>query len=271
MITITDWFARNGNNILQVIHAIYYAKMKHQNLVQFPKHHLLKTTEIKIPKEEFFSEMETLGKIENVKGIFFYPKEFGFDIQHPFERKQIFQKYIKPIFKIPLNNRCTVEEVSTLFIHIRSGDLFSSTQPHSGYVQPPLKYYTDVIYQYGRVVAVCEDDANPCVKKIREFSHVHYECNDLIRDLEIFSTAKHFMMGLGIFGFLIYFMNDNLKTLYIPRYTVEKQLGLDPDSDINWGPDITVHIIDLPNYIQCGQWYNTAEQRRFMITYPKSS
>ena len=79
------------------------------------------------------------------------------------------------------------------------------------------------------------------------------------------------MMGLGIFGFLIYFMNDNLKTLYIPRYTVEKQLGLDPDSDINWGPDITVHIIDLPNYIPCGQWYNTPEQRRFMITYPKSS
>ena len=36
--------------------------MKHHNVVQFPKHHLLKTTEIKIPKEEFFSEMETLGK-----------------------------------------------------------------------------------------------------------------------------------------------------------------------------------------------------------------
>ncbi len=266
MITITHWFGRNGNNIMQLIHAIYYAKMYHHSMVRFPTHTFLNSTVIQIQINHDYPNIYLADEAKtDVKGSFFFlGTEFKLlrEMKDPYERKLIFLEYIKPIFNIT----STLKPDDTLYIHVRSGDIFEPN-PHRGYVQPPLCYYRNVIGDYDKVVAVCEDDKNPCVKYLRNYPHVMYESNSVAVDLAILSGIRHFQMGSGTFGMLVYWMNADLKTLYIPRYVVEKQMGLDASLPIDWGPNITVHMIDLPNYIQCGDWVNSEEQRKLMIQY----
>ena len=54
-------------------------------------------------------------------------------------------------------------------------------------------------------------------------------------------------------------MNPYLKNIYIPDYF---RLY-----DGSYGENIHVHIIDLPNYINVGEWKNTKEQRNIMLNY----
>ena len=258
MITITHWFGRNGNNIMQLIHAIYYAKVHDHTSVRFPEHPFLNSTMIQV-------ELKHIDDKAEVKGSFFHlGNEFDLHIKDPYVKKLIFLEHIQHIFLIKPSDKYTPE--NTLFIHVRSGDIFEPN-PHSGYVQPPLCYYSKVIGDYEKVVAVCEDEKNPCVKYLKHFPHLTYESNSVTTDLAILSGIHHFQMGLGVFGMLIYWMNKDLKTLYIPRYVVEKQMGLDTSLPLDWGPNIIVHIVDFPNYIQCGSWVNSEEQRRLMIQY----
>ena len=261
MIIIQEWYGRNGNNIMQLIHAIFYAQIYRHKQIQFPVHDLLTATTIQNDWEDLVPENETV-----IKGQFFHiEKEFNLCLREPYIKKKIFLQYIKPIFTLLPSNRYPAT-TNTLFIHIRSGDLFEPN-PHSGYVQPPLCYYTNAIGKYESIVAVCEDDRNPCASYLKHYPHVQYESNDVRTDLSLLYGIKHFMMGLGIFSMLVYWMNEHLETLYIPRYVVEKQMGLNPDLPLNWGPNIQVHIIDLPGYIPCGSWVNSLEQRLFMIDY----
>ena len=257
MITITNWYGRNGNNIMQLIHAIYYAKMYNHGLVCFPSHPFLSAKQIQLGPEHDRANVD-------IRGSFFHiGNEFNLHVKEPYEKKRLFLEYIKPIFLIQPTRKLADD---TLFIHVRSGDIFESN-PHPGYVQPPLCYYTDVIGNFDKVVAVCEDDKNPCVKYLKNFPHLQYESNSVAVDLAILSGIHHFQMGSGTFGMLIYWMNEDLKTLYIPKYVVEKQMGLDASLPLDWGPNIIVHIVDFPGYIPCGAWTNSEEQRRIMIHY----
>lgn len=57
---------------------------------------------------------------------------------------------------------------SSLVIHVRGGDVFKSGEVHSGYAQPPLVFYRDIINSrsWGRVYVVSglgELSRNPCV------------------------------------------------------------------------------------------------------------
>ena len=48
--------------------------------------------------------------------------------------------------------------------------------------------------------------------------------------------------------------------IYIPKYVIEEL----PKG--NWG-DVRINIIDLPNYIKCGEWKNTIQQKIYMLDY----
>ena len=41
MLIVNNWFGRTGNNILQLIRAIHYAKINNHNNIKFNKHSLL--------------------------------------------------------------------------------------------------------------------------------------------------------------------------------------------------------------------------------------
>ena len=70
-------------------------------------------------------------------------------------------------------------------------------------------------------------------------------------------------MGLciGTFSFLLYLMNTNLKNLYAPYHFIDNiPLG-------SFGEEINLFVIQLPNYIKCGEWKYNDETKRKMLEY----
>ena len=254
MLIVNNWFGRTGNNILQLIRAIHYAKINNHNNIKFNKHSLLNKCEIII-------ELDTNITINNTSVIdtFFSLKKFDIIDPEPYIMKKYFQKYIKPIY-FNYDNKLLISK-DALYIHFRGGDIFSKN-PHNAYVQPPLSYYTNIINDYNAIKMVCEDKNNPCINELLKIDKVEYISNTLKEDLSLLSNASNVVIGFGTFGFLLYLMNINLKNLYIPGYFANEL----PKGD--WGNDIKVHVINLPNYIKVGDWKNSVEQRQIMLEYP---
>lgn len=63
MLIITSWFGRLGNNIIQLLNAIHYAKLKNHKIIRFPVHKLLSTTTIEISNNDINDD--------NIKDTFF--------------------------------------------------------------------------------------------------------------------------------------------------------------------------------------------------------
>ena len=251
MLSIQSWTGRTGNNILQIIRAIHYAIINSHNSIQFQKHSLLT------------SNIITLENIENsdkstINDTFFSLKKYNITDPEPYVMKEYFQKYIKPIFKIKSN--IILDDDKNVYIHFRGGDIFSSN-PHKAYVQPPLSYYKNITRDYDIIKLVCEDKNNPCINELLKQENVEYISNTLEKDLSILSNVSNLVIGFGTFGFLLYLMNPYLKKLYIPDFFVNEL----PKGE--WGNDIKVHIINLPNYIKVGEWKNSNEQRKMMLEY----
>lgn len=242
MIVVDHWYGRFGNNIIQLITAVIHAKLLDHNIIQFPDHPMLKTNKI---------ELGISPKSEIVKGRFYdFDDKNRVWCNQPCVMKEICLKYVKPIIKII---DCALE--NAVYIHMRGGDVFYC--PHPLYVQPPLKYYKDIIKNYDKVVLVCEDKRNPCVNELLKLEKVEYAHNAVNIDLSILSNAKHLVIGFSTFGFLAYLLNEKLETLYIPKnFANSMPFGL-------WGDN--VHIIELPNYIEV--WKNTQEQMSLMMNY----
>ena len=253
MLIINSWQGRLGNNMLQLVRAIHYAVINSHNSIHFQQHSLLT------------SNIITLENIENsnksqISDTFFSLKKYNIIDPEPCVMKEYFQKYVKPIFKIQTENNNDVTNDKIIHIHFRGGDIFSSN-PHKAYVQPPLSYYKNINRDYDIIKLVCEDKKNPCINELLKQENVEYISNTLENDLSILSNVSNLIIGFGTFGFLLYLMNPCLKNLYIPDFFVNEL----PKGD--WGDDINVHIIELPNYIKVGEWKNSVEQRKMMLDY----
>ena len=167
-----------------------------------------------------------------------------------------YEKYIKNIINLNLDN---IEiNKNDLFIHIRSGDVFKINQ-HSYYVQPPLIFYKNIIQNYQKTNIIYEDEKNPCVNELKKLNNVNMLNTDIEQTLREFLKATYLAIGFGTFGLLLYIMNPNLKKIYMPLYVYEEM----PKGDYG----IQVELIDLPNYIKCGEWKSTPEQLDLMINY----
>lgn len=254
MLIINSWVGRLGNNILQLIRAIHYAVLNSHKTIHFQQQSLLTSNIITI------ENIENINKSQIID-TFFSLKKYNIIDPEPYVMKEYFQKYVKPIFKIQTENNNVIENDNNIYVHFRGGDIFS-TNPHKAYVQPPLSYYKNIINDYDNTILVCEDKMNPCINELLKQKNVEYISNTLEKDLSILSNVSNLVIGFGTFGFLLYLMNPYLKKLYIPDFFVNEL----PKGD--WGDDINVHIINLPNYIKVGEWKFNEEQKKIMLEYP---
>lgn len=253
MLIIVSWNGRTGNNILQMIRSIHYAILHNHNIIQFQSHPLLNSNKISLEYKQDNCELL-------INDTFFSLKKYNIIDPEPYVMRDYFQKYIKPIFNIQLDKQ-SFHDDNMLYIHFRGGDIFCNS-PHTAYVQPPLSYYKNIMKDYDNVTLVCEDRKNPCVNELLKQTNVDYISNTIEQDLNVLSNIPNLVVGFGTFGFLLYLMNINLKNLYIPGYFANEL----PKGD--WGNDIKVHVINLPNYIKVGDWKNSVEQRQIMLEYP---
>jgi len=202
-----------------------------------------------------------MSKQDKIVNSFFNIKILGTNDPSPTLMKEYFINYIKSIIKI---NFKIEQNPNILHFHIRSGDIFSPGGGHSYYVQPPLQYYKNIINSknWEKIIIVYEDDKNPCVNVLKnlKLDNMQFQSSSLINDIEQLCSSSNLAIGFGTFGYLIYLMNDNLQNLYIPSYVLNEL----PQG--TWD-DITLNVIELPNYIKCGEWSNTKQQRNIMISY----
>tara|TARA_Y100000389_G_scaffold152421_1_gene152420 strand:+ start:284 stop:1063 length:780 start_codon:yes stop_codon:yes gene_type:complete len=253
---ITNWLGRTSNNILQIIRAINYGYINNFNHIVFPNHNLLNNNEINIDTKSLNNN--------NIKNTFFYTKELNLQDPSPKIMKYYFNKYIQPIFKLNFSKEIinNINNINDLYIHIRSGDCFT-LNAHKMYVPPPFSYYTNIIKNksWNKIIVVYEDDKNPCINllKNKNYNNIEFHSSTLENDLNILSKCQNLVVGFGTFGLLIYFLSNNIKNLYIPDYAYNEM----PQGD--W--DLNLNIINLPNYIKCGEWKISNENINKLINY----
>jgi hypothetical protein len=245
---INNWVGRLGNNILQLIRCIHFCLINNHNLIKFNNHNILNKNYIELDNK--------INNLSIIHDDFFSLKKFNIKDPEPYIMKKYYNKYIKNIVKIDTEN---IEKNNTdLFIHIRSGDTFTIPPPPY-YVPPPLIYYNTLLNIYNKIHLIYEDDINPCVNELKKNEKVISYNLNLEETIKNLCKSENLAIGFGTFGLLIYFMNIHIKKIYMPKYVYEEM----PKG--NWGIEIV--LVDLPEYIKCGEWKCNKEQINMILNY----
>lgn len=253
---ISNFNGRLGNNILQLVRCVFCANKKKYDYIVFPKHNFFKTNTIIIHENKNSKNIKP-----DIKHSFFSLHDFELEDPEPKEMKLIFQNYILQICNINIEQETT----DAFIMHLRGGDIFRGKGAHPYYVQPPLSYYETIIENNkSKFLIVSEDKLNPCVDELTKNKEIDFQSTTLKNDIETLCSTENLSIGFGTFGFMIYLMSKKLKTLHIPKYVV-KEL---PKGD--WG-DVNLVKYNLKDYIKCGEWKNTHQQRQFLLDYSKKN
>ena len=179
-------------------------------------------------------------------------------------------KYIKPILNYIQDDEYTPFYENSLFIHIRSGDIFGEFGKcvNHNYTQPPLDYYIKIfeLEKNKRKFIFIEDNKNPVVNELKSlYPEINFLNISVKKLFGIFINAYYVVSGNGTFIQSILLFNSNLKLHYTTG-------GGGPTAG---GRDFLYNCIDkefpktilakFPNYID--EWKNTPEQRKLMIDY----
>lgn len=235
--TITAWFGRLGNNVWQVCKAVYVCKKMGLKGVHFPNHEFFKTTYIPIN--------ESSSNVEVIQDTFFYTV-VDCSLE---DLKKMCMEYIRPIVTFEYK-----DPIDETVIHFRGGDVFGNN-PHGSYVQPPLKYYTEILDNRPCII-VKEDDRNPCIKHINNAKTFR---GTLKNDFEMLLQAKELICGKGTFCLAVYLLSEHIQIVHMP-YTMYKTL---PGGDT----DVEFRVYDFENYIDDGNWSASKDQLELMVKY----
>jgi len=246
---------RIGNFLIKIKNSIHIALYYNYNII-LPVHDFLNTTYIVINKDvtlnsEIITDTHNFYHRDRIQNI--DPSLFNIN------RDKVLM-ILKNIFKFknipPLKN-------DELVIHIRSGDIFNSN-PHQGYVIPPLSYYTNIIKKnnYKNIYLLAEDHHNPCINQlIKLYPTIIFNLQSLEQDVKLILAARNIVISYGSFITSILLHSDNKINVYVPSY-------LNYNNHEDTIPDCTMHVTDLQEYHNMMlHWKNTAEQREIMLTY----
>jgi len=240
MIIIKNFIGRLGNNIIQLSNIIDVALYYKHNIIFQVKHNLFNLKII----SDYFCKYNN-NKIIHAGWNFFdrsklsYPKEI-FEINNEKRNRILKESFlIKNIEKLNENY---------LVIHIRSGDIFSSN-PHPGYVPPPVSYYTKEInkHAYEKIIIVCEDKINPVVNKLLEmYKNLCIKKNNLEEDIRLLLGSKNIIFSVGTFVTSLMKMSDNIEYLF--------------------GSNANIKELEV-YYKIMKPWKNTKKQRNYILSY----
>ena len=252
---ISNWFGRNGNNIIQLINCIYYSfYLNNYEKIIFPKHNLLNNNTI-INKEDKTINYEKKQIVNN----FFYAKKLGFTLE-PVKMREPAQKYLITIVNFKIDYKSNNKK---LYFHIRAGDVMRI----NNFMMPnPLKLYKMIIEEdkYDEYIVVYEDNKNVVVNELKKLNNkkIIFQSSSLKNDLETLLEAKNLLICFSTFSLLIFFLSKNIEHLLIPKFILNEWY-----KDMDWGIKRTIY--NLENYKIC-DWkrLRTSNQKRdFLINY----
>lgn len=254
--TISSWSGRLGNNIQQICNGILYSELHNCGFIS-PEHELIKSV-------YFNCDSKTSPNSSNV--FYYYDgqyKSFDINLTYLFSNiRRVCLEYIRPNFKFEI--REPLDE-DTLVVHIRSGDIFSQvhTSPHD-YCPNPLYYYLQLIDDYDNIIVVTEpDNYNPVVDELRKNKKVIVQSSSVEKDFGTLLRAKNIASsGTGTFAVAAALCSENIKNFYCSNLYMTSHLN--PEMLVE---HMSVHQMELKNFLQLKTWCNTPEQRQFLLNY----
>ena len=158
-----------------------------------------------------------------------------------------------------------------LYIHIRSGDIFT-TNIHRNYSQPPLCFYQKIINEnnYKNIYLMSNGHENPIVDKLLYlYPKIKFIHGSPIDAASILVNIYNLILPVSTFSYTLIRLNNNLRNIYIYDILV--------DIEKNWfyGTDYYFQFDNFSIYqmkpsnkyqiIMKGKWNNTKEQLNLMI------
>lgn len=242
-ISISKWFGRFGNNVLQLANACSYA-ITNNCYFESPTHEFIKS----------FTINKDIRYTTILEDTFFYNFN-SYDQRHFY-----INQYISPnIINIPYHEMISSD---TIVIHIRSGDIFNHN-PHPKYIQNPLSYFEKIVNQYNDAIILCEDFRNPVIDILKKNSKTHIVCGPLNKTLSLMLAAQNICFsGYGTFGPVCAMLSTNVKQIHMTNI-----VNINNEWIFNDKINIIYDYINLDNYIQPNSWKNTNDQRQLILEY----
>lgn len=271
-IAISQYYARFGNNLFQIINA-FYAGLSLGLPVQVPPHRnrILRLIANRTHAMPCVDGVK-LPAVDQRKQLYFYAQSctsLGLAAPPAAAKRRVASGTLAPLLRFDADLR-HLQLDRALVVHVRSGDIFSK-YPHSGYWQPPLWWYLNISTHHrlhngqdAPLVVVTEPDfINPVVRNLQARGWLIVS-STVEADFQALAQARFFGLSHGTFSLTAALCSTQLHTLYAAV------LHAAP-SNINWVNDTRVIIINihLPGYA-IGPWKNTPEQRQQMIEYSPS-
>ena len=284
---ITKRFGRFGNNVKQTLNMMYYAKQEGYKIKFGSKYNELKwlfdTKEMVL---NFNNKVNWTSKDKpTIKSSsnFYYIDDLIDRLPTAKDHFPLAIEFLRPFIKINLQPASS----NILYIHIRSVDIFNPDKampPHPEYVKPPLSFYTKIMKNstYSKYVIVTEPDKrNPILHHLEKMKNVEIQSLTFKEDYTTLLQAKNIVMSNSSMLSSILYLSDNVKNVY-----VIKDLSEDGATIImNYYPSnlkvykytFTQRYMKIWTDIKTkernrkgnGDWKNTKEQNRLMVTYPE--
>ena len=166
---------------------------------------------------------------------------------------------IRKIFKF--KNVKRKYESDEICIHIRGRDIFSSN-PHPGYITPPLNYYVKILNdkKYKNIYLVSEDKKNPTVNELLKlYPNIKFKIQSLEEDIKLILGHENVVFSYGTFLKSLLLLSKNIKIVHKPSYQ---------SFFSDYIPEVKLINYDLDNYKKkMSPWKNTEEQRKLMLSY----
>ena len=134
-----------------------------------------------------------------------------------------YQAFIKPEIRINIikneikrNLPNVMVDPNDLYIHIRSGEIFSLSNPHV-YAQPPFCFYETILnnFAFNNVTIIAMDNKNPVINKILEkFKNVNFNTHSLEIDIAYLVNAYNLVASVSSFFVSSIKFNDNLQNCW---------------------------------------------------------
>jgi hypothetical protein len=255
-VKISHWYGRLGNNIQQCAVGCMVAE--------------LLMTQFESIEHEIISKHQTFfgNSNQELSSKFFYwegpYKEVNLPLDYIYSNvRRICKEYIAPHLKLP--SRKIIPD-DTVVIHIRSGDIFDQTHSNGHQYTPnPLDFYNKLLSNFEKAIVVTEPDKNnPIVEILRQNPKVIVQSSSVAEDFATLMSAKNLAnSGVGTFGVAAALCSNSIKNFYCTDLMLTEHLNC----NMLIGTDITVHQLELNNYLQVGEWTNTEDQRNFILEY----
>jgi len=272
--TVSHWSGQFGNNIQQVANAIMLAEHKKTNFEQTLDHEIIKKFKISFGEQE--QDSITPGRFfawqqwyNSTTDVFEGGNEIGLSREYLYANmRRVCKDYISPNLNVEVGDPF---DDDTIVIHLRSGDLYHKIfEPPTNYIPNPLVFYLSLIESFKNTIIVTQpDNNNPLISELEKIDKIKIQHLSNSEDISTFMRSKHVgLSGVGTFAMASALCSSNVTDIYTTDLLLTENLN----HSIFYSTDVKVHEMELDNYIKIhphegGGWYNTEEQRKFIVKY----